>query len=147
MFEQPSVFPCPNCNRMISADAEKCRHCEAPIDREAASAAAALQDKASSAYSDANFLKTAAVLMWIFLGLSFIPFVPLVGWGFLAVFVALLVMLIRWQVRFGSLPTKDADYGKAKSFRNLAAVLWIVALLVGFVGKPLLFGLMQAGLK
>ena len=128
---------------MISADAEKCRHCEAPIDREAAAAAAALQDKASSAYSDANFLKTAAVLMWIFLGLSFIPFVPLVGWGFLAVFVVLLVLLIRWQVRFGSLPTQDPDFGKAKSFRNLAAVLWVVALLVGFVGQPLLYGLIQ----
>ena len=138
MFEQPSVFPCPNCNRMISADAEKCRHCEAPIDREAASAAAALQDKASAAYSDANYLKTAAILMWIFLGLSFIPVVPLVGWGFLGVFAVLFVLLIRWQVRFGSLSTKDPDYEKAKGFRNLAAILWVVALLVNFVGRLLL---------
>ena len=147
MFEQPSVFPCPNCNRMISADAEKCRYCESAIDREAALVATALQDKASSAYSDGNFLKTAAVLMWVFLGLSFIPIIPLVGWGFLGVFVVLLVLLVRWQMRFGSLPTKDPDYEKAKGYRNLAAILWVVALLVGFVARPLLFEVIQKALQ
>jgi hypothetical protein len=87
---------------------------------------------------DASYLRIAAVAMWVFPGLSFIPMIPLVGWGFLGLFVAVVVMLIRWQVKFGRLQTKDPDYPKARGSKNLALMLWLAALPVGFVVRPLL---------
>jgi hypothetical protein len=49
-----------------------------------------------------------------------------------------LVLLIRWQVKFGSLQTSDDDYNLAKRSRNIALVLWLVALPLGFIVRPLL---------
>ena len=77
--------------------------------------------------------------MWIFLGLSFIPFLPLVEWGFLFTFIVVLVMLIRWQVKFSRIETIDRDYQQAKNSKNLALMLWLSALIVGFIIRPLVF--------
>jgi Ca2+/Na+ antiporter len=96
------------------------------------------QEEANQAYSDASFLKTAALAMFVFLGLSLIPFVPFVYWGFVLTFVVVLVLLIRWQVKFGSLLTNDSDYKLAKRSKNIALVLWLVAIPLGFVVRPLL---------
>jgi hypothetical protein len=74
--------------------------------------------------------------MWVFLGLSFVPFMPMVFWGFLGTFVAVLVMFIRWQVKFGGLKTNDPDYGQAKRAKNVALILWLAAFLAGFVILP-----------
>jgi len=39
-----------------------------------------------------------------------------------------LVLLVRWQIRFGRLQTNDADYNRAKRFWTVALVLWLVAI-------------------
>jgi hypothetical protein len=117
---------------------EKCPHCSAQIDRQAAAAAAEAQSRVNQACSDASYLRTAAVGMWVFLGVSFIPFMPLVFWGFLATFVLVLVMFIRWQVKFGGLKTNDPDYGQAKRAKNLALILWLAVLVTWFVILPMI---------
>ena len=115
---------------------QKCPFCNSIIDRQAAMAAAEVQDKANQSYSDASYTKTAAVAMWVFLGISFIPFIPLVFWAFVATFFVVLIMLIRWQVKFGGLKTADPDYVKAKRSRNIAALLWLLAI-PGLIVKAL----------
>jgi hypothetical protein len=137
MLTDVRTFPCPACSQIINDSAEKCRNCSTPVDREAALAAADIQDRVNQACSDASYLRTAAVTMFIFLGLSFVPFLPMVYWGFLFTFVALAVLLIRWQLRYRNIPTKDSDYHKAINNRDLSVILWLVAIAAGFVIKPL----------
>jgi hypothetical protein len=110
---------------------EKCPYCSTPVDRQAAAAAAESQSKVNQACSDASYLRIAAVVMWVLLGLSFIPLLPLVRLGSEITFVVVLVMIIRWQVKFGGIRTNDPDYPQAKRNRNLALVLWLAA----FVGR------------
>lgn len=109
---------------MVNESMQKCPFCDSAIDPHAALAAAEVQDQANQSYSDASYAKTAAVAMWVFLGLSFIPFMPLVSLGFEITFVVVMVMLIRWQVKFGRLKTEDPDYGRAIRSRNIVLALW-----------------------
>jgi hypothetical protein len=53
-------------------------------------------------------------------------------------FVVVLVLLILWQVRFGSLVTDDRDYERARRSKNIAFLLLIIAVPVGFVIRPLI---------
>ena len=138
MSGEPQTFPCPNCKEIINATTKKCRFCGAPVDSQAAFVAGEIQGKVNRACSDASYLKAGAMVMWVLLGLSFIPFLPAVGFGFLLTFIAVLVMFIRWQVMFGSIETNDKDYPRAKRSKNLALILWLAAIPVGFVLKPLL---------
>ena len=127
MFAQPQTYPCPSCNEIINETVEKCPYCATPVDRQAATAAAETQSKVNQACSDASYLRIAAFVMWVFLGLSFIPIIPAVGWGFLFTFVTVLVMIIRWQGKFGGLKTNDPDYSRAKRNRNVAVILLLAA--------------------
>lgn len=113
---------------MVNESMQKCPFCNSAIDQQAAIAAAEVQDKANQSYSDASYAKTAAVAMWVFLGLSFIPFLPLVTLGFEITFFVVIVMLIRWQIKFGGLKTADRDYSRAQRFRNIAFGLWVAAI-------------------
>ena len=139
MFANPRTFPCPYCNQIINESATQCRYCSTAIDPVAAQLIAERQEKANQAYSDASYLRTATIAMYVFMGISFIPFVPLVGWAFLATFVVALVLLIRWLVKFGKLVTNDADYLKARRSWRLSLVLWIVAIPIGFIVRPLVY--------
>ena len=138
MFAGPRTFPCPNCKEIINDSMTTCRFCSTQIDPGIAALVAEQQAKANQAYSDASFLRTAAVGMFVFLGLSMIPFLPVVYWGFLITFFVSVFLLIRWQIRFGSLNTSDPDYQKAKRSRNIAALLVLIAMPIGFVIRPLL---------
>jgi hypothetical protein len=93
--------------------------------------------EANQAVSDASYLRTAAIAMYVFLGLSLIPFIPLVGPAFTFVFVVVVVLVIRWQVKFGSLQTSDSDYVTRKSWRT-SLILLIVALPLGFIVRPII---------
>jgi hypothetical protein len=137
MFAQPRTFRCPNCNEMINESMDRCRFCSTPTDHEAAASAAESQDKVNQSCNDASYARIAAVAMFVFLGLSFIPLIPVVYWGFLVTFAMVLVLLVRWQVKFGRLKTTDTDYGRARRSKNVALVLWLVAIPVGFVIRPL----------
>jgi hypothetical protein len=93
--------------------------------------------KANQASSDAGSLKTAAIAMFVFLGLSLIPLVPFVYWGFLVTSSLCSGWLIRWRVKFGSLQTSDADYKLAKRSKNITLILWLVAIPLGFIIRSL----------
>lgn len=139
MIANPRTFRCPNCNEMINDSMTVCRYCSAPVDPVAAQLIAERQEKANQAYSDASYLRTAAIAMYVFMGLSFVPIIPIVGWGFLVTFVVVLVLLIRWQVKFGRLVTNDADYLKARRSWRFSLVLWMVAIPIFFIIRPLVY--------
>jgi hypothetical protein len=129
MLAQPKTFPCPNCNEIINDSMRTCRFCSAPVDPQAAAAAAEIQSRVNRACSDASFLRTAAVAMFGFLALSLVPFISLLTYlGFIITFFVVLVLIIRWQIKFGRLQTSDIDYRRSKRLRNLAIVLWLVAI-------------------
>lgn len=140
MLANPRTFRCPNCNEMINDSMTTCRYCSVPVDPGIAAMIADRQEKTNRACSDASYLKTAAVAMFVFLGLSFVPFLPVVYWGFVITFVVTLVLMIMWQVNFGSLKTNDADYQQARRRKNTALILLIAAAPLGFIIRPL-FGL------
>jgi ABC-type Na+ efflux pump permease subunit len=143
VIANPRTFRCLNCNEMINDSMTQCRYCNVPVDPVAARLVAERQEKANQAYSDASYLRTAVVAMYVFMGLSFIPLVPLVGWGFVIMFFVVLVLLIRWLVKFGRLVTNDADYLKARRSWRFSLVLWIVAIPIGFIIRPLVYFMFQ----
>ena len=48
------------------------------------------------------------------------------------------MLLIRWQVKFSGLLTDDPDYQRAKRSRNIALILWLLAIPLGFLVGPFL---------
>jgi len=129
MLAQPQTFPCPNCGEIINDSMQTCRFCSAPIDPQVASAAAELQSRVNRACSDASFLRTAALAMFGLLALSIVPFISLITYlGFIITFFVVLVLIIRWQIKFGRLQTNDADYARSKRMRTVALILWLVAI-------------------
>jgi hypothetical protein len=108
----------------------KCRFCSAPVDTNAARLASFEQDKVNKACSVASYIKTIAVVLAISCGLSFvpIPFFNSVAFLFFGcTYLAVPVMVLRWQLKFGRLRSTDPDYSKAKKVRNIALLLWGVA--------------------
>jgi hypothetical protein len=138
MLSQPQTFPCPNCNEIINDTMERCPYCSTPVDREAAAAAAEVQSRVNRACSDASFMRTAAAAMFILLGLSLLPFISLITYlGSIITFLVVLVMIIRWQIKFGSLQTGDPDYKRAKRLKNISLLLWLLAIPVFMVREIL----------
>ena len=131
MLATPRTFPCPNCKEIINDSMTECRFCSVPVDPGLAQLIADRQEKANHAYSDASYLRTAAIAMYVFLGLSLIPFVPIVSWAFLVTFIVVIVLLIRWQIRYGGLVTDDADYKSARRS-------WWISLVM-LLGVPVIF--------
>jgi hypothetical protein len=129
MLSQPQTFPCPNCGEIINDSMQTCRFCSAPVDPQAASAAAELQTRVNRACSDASFVRTAAAAMFVLLALSIVPFISLITYlGFIITCFVVLVLIVRWQIKFGRLQTNDLDYNRAKRLRTVALVLWLVAI-------------------
>jgi hypothetical protein len=136
------TFRCPNCNEMINDGMKECRFCSVPVDPGVAQLIADKQEQANRACSDASYLRTAAIAMYVFLALSLVPFIPLVTPGFYILFVVVVVLLIRWQVKFGGLQITDPDYQAAKRSWMISLVLMIVAGPLGFVVRPLVQALL-----
>ena len=131
MLASARTFRCPNCNEMINDSMTQCRFCSVAIDPGVAQLTADRQEKANQAYSDASYLRTAAIAMYVFLGLSLLPFLPVVFWGFLITFVVVIVLLIRWQIRYANLITDDPDYKSARRS-------WWISLAM-LLGVPVIF--------
>ena len=131
MLASPRTFPCPNCKEIINDSMTQCRFCSVPVDPNVAQLIADRQEKANHAYSDASYLRTAAIAMYVFLGLSLVPFLPFVSWGFLIIFIIVIVLLIRWQVRYSGLISEDADYKSARRS-------WWISLAM-LLGVPVIF--------
>lgn len=124
---------------------KECPYCAVQLDTAIVALVAERQEKTNRACSDASFLRTSAMAMFVFLGISFIPLLGLAYYAFLITFVAVLVMLIRWQVKFGELITSDEDYKLAKRSRSITLILWLIAIPIGFLARPL-FDLLLARL-
>lgn len=76
--------------------------------------------------------------MLTLLALSLVPFISF--WmflGFVIIFFVVLILIIRWQIKFGRLQTGDIDYQRARSLRNVAMILWVAAVPL-FVARDIL---------
>ena len=147
MLANPRTFRCPNCSEMINDSMTQCRYCSVPVDPAVAALIADRQEKANQAYSDASYLRTAAVGMVVFLGLNLIPFMPFVFWGFLGTFIAVIVLLIRWQIRYATLVTDDPDYKSARRswWISFAILLGVIAIIVLRIVIEVLFLILRGG--
>jgi len=141
MFNIPRTFRCPNCNEMINDSMSHCKYCGVEIDPGIASLIADRQEKANQAYSDASYLRNAAVAMFVFLAVGLVLTIGYLG--FVITFLITLVLLVRWQFKFSDLLTNDPDYVKAKRSRNVAAVLLAVAVPAGFIASPFIDVIIQ----
>ena len=139
MSFSPRTFRCPNCNEMINDQMTTCRYCSVRVDPGVAQLIAERQEKANQAVSDASFLRTATIAMWVFLGLTFIPFLPFIELAFVIVGIVVIVLVIRWQIKFNNVLTNDADYQAARKSWRTSLVLMLVALPVAFIVRPLVF--------
>ena len=139
MSFNPRTFRCPNCNEMINDQMTQCRYCSVPVDPGVAQLTADRQDKANQAVSDASYLRTATIGTWVFLALTFIPFLPLVELGFVILAIVAIVLAIRWQVKFSNLLTSDPDYTAARKSARISLLLTIAAAPIGFIVRPLVF--------
>jgi hypothetical protein len=134
MFDIHRTFPCPNCNEIISEQMTVCRFCSVPLDPGIAALVAERQAKVNQAYSDSSYLRNAAVSMFVFLAVGL--FLTIAYLGFLITFVLTIILLARWQIKFGALLTNDPDYAKAKRSRNISALLIAVAFPLGIIFSP-----------
>ena len=131
------TFCCPNCNEMINEGMKECRYCSVAIDPGVAQLIADKQERANQACSDASYLRTAIIAMYVFLVLSLVPLVPLVSPAFVITFVIVVILLIRWQIKFGGLQVSDPDYQEARRSWRTSLIGMIVALPLGFVIRPI----------
>ncbi len=136
MYPQPRTYRCPNCNEMVNESMSACRYCQVALDPAVGLMLAERQDKANEAYSDASYLRNAAVGMFVFLAVSRV--FGLAYFGFVATFVISVVLLVRWQVKFSNLLTNDSDYINAKRSRNFSVLMIILAIPAGIIFGPLL---------
>jgi hypothetical protein len=113
----------------------ECRFCRALIDPRAARAAGELQARVNQACSDASYTASAAYVMLALLVLSVLPFIPLVWVAYLLTFFTVILMVVRWQLKFGDIKTGDPDYKRALFSRNVALVLWLVSMPLWIVGN------------
>lgn len=142
MYGNPRTFRCPNCREMINDQMSTCRYCAVPIDPGIATLIAERQEKANQAYSDASFLRTAAVGMFVFLVAGL--FLTIAYVGFVVTFVVTVTLLIQWQAKFGELLTDDPDFARAKRSKNIAALLVVAAIPAGIIFSPFIDVLVKA---
>ena len=147
MLANPRTFRCPNCKEMINDSMTQCRYCSVPVDPGVAQLIADRQEKANQAYSDASFLRTAVVAMYVFLGTSLIPLLGFAVWGFFITFVVVIVLLLRWQIRYATLLSDDADFKKARRswWISLLMLIGICALIVFRIVLGLLLTISRSG--
>ena len=126
LSQSKGILPCPRCGEMIYSDAEVCRFCSAPIDRETAARGAELQMRVNNACNQAKWVRNAAGAMWVFLLVGMI--LGFAKWGYVGLFFAVPVWLITWQIKFRGLETPDPDYKIAKRDWLVSLIIWLPAL-------------------
>ena len=138
MIASPRTFRCLNCNEMIDDSMTQCRYCSVRVDPAVAQLIAERQEKAKQSYKEVSYVRMAVIAMYVFMALSYTPLVRIPGLGVLITFTLVLVLLMRWQKKFGGLVTNDAAYLKARRSLRLWLVLWLVGLPFGALGYLLL---------
>jgi uncharacterized membrane protein len=66
-------------------------------------------------------------------------FLPLVSLGFYIILIVAIVLLIRWQIRYASLQTDDANYKRARRSRIMSLFLTIGAAPIAFIIRPIFY--------
>jgi hypothetical protein len=121
------IIECPVCKQTIDASTTHCRFCSSPIDPVTAQAAAEKMAKVNQACSDASYLRTAAISIFVFFGVMFIPFLGLVGLvGYYFLLVAVPVLAIRWWVKFGGIQVDDSDFRRARITVIVISILIVI---------------------
>jgi hypothetical protein len=121
---------------MINETAAQCRFCSLAIDPGVAELIAGRQEKVNEACSDASYLRRTAMAMYVFLGFALV--FTFAYWGFLITFWMGLLLMIRWQVKFGELITNDPDYAKARRSKSISLLLLLGGLPLGILINPFL---------
>ena len=129
LSQEKGILPCPSCGEMIYSDAEVCRFCSAPIDRETAARGAEIQKRVNDACNQAKLVRNGAGVMWLLLLLQMLFFPP-AGWGYVGLFFAVPIWLVTWWARFRNLATQDPDYKTAKRDWRIALIIWVPALVL-----------------
>lgn len=137
MSFSPRTFRCLNCQEMINDSMTQCRYCSVPIDPGVAELSADRQQKSNQAYSDAGYLRTAVIAMYVFMGLSVIPILPVVSPAFLITFIVVVVLVIRWYFKFNDLISGDPDFAAARRSWTISLVMMLVATPLGFIVRPI----------
>lgn len=125
------IFPCTNCGEMIYSDSPTCRFCSAPVNRQAAEAAADNQKEVNNAVNLAKWIRNTAAVMWGFVALG-----TIIGTALLAAIACIFLIpaaLISWQIKYGALKTADVDFAKTKRDRLIALLLWLGASIIQIV--------------
>ena len=139
LSSQVHVFPCPNCRETINTSMQQCPFCSMPIDGAAAETAAAETSRISQACSDASYLKVMLGILLPFWLLIFVPILGMIGLvGFVFVKYAVLVMTIRWWVKYRTIKTADPDFSKARGTTIFVAAIDVLVIALIHVN---LFGL------
>lgn len=124
------VFECPSCRETINTSVTQCPYCSAPVDRNAAAAAADLTSRVSQACSDASYVRILAGSIIAFFVLFLVPFLGFLGLvGYYLLLVLVPVMSVRWWIRYASIRTQDPDFRRAKRNVGIALILWAAFLL------------------
>lgn len=124
MQSQESFFPCPSCREIIGTSATKCRYCNSEIDTQTAIASATFQNEINQACNDASMVRNVAGVMWVAFVVQFL-FAAMGRLAFFGMMIAVPVMLIRWQIKYGRIKTDDIDFKLARRNRTIALLLWL----------------------
>jgi hypothetical protein len=124
------IIECPVCKQTIGASATQCRFCSAPIDPAVAEAASEKMARVNQACSDASFLRTMAISVFVFLGIMFIPFVTWLGiCGYYFLMFAVPFMTIRWWLKFHAIRSDDRDFTRARTTVIVISALCLLPLI------------------
>ena len=129
MLSQESFFPCPTCGEIIGSNETRCKYCKTEIDPQAAQVAANLQQEVNQACNDASMARNVASVMWVAFVVQFL-FAAMGRLAFIGMMIAVPLMLIRWQSRYGRIKTTDVDFKTARRNRTIAWLLWLPTPLV-----------------
>jgi hypothetical protein len=123
------VFECPVCKQTINASSTKCRFCSSVIDPAVAEVAAEKMARVNQACSDASFLRTMAISILVFFGVTFIPFVGLLGiCGYYFLMFAVPIMTIRWWIKFHAIRSDDRGFKRAHTTVIVVSLLCLAPL-------------------
>mgnify|MGYP000246397226 CR=1 FL=1 len=125
MASEEELVQCHNCLEFVSASLTNCRFCGAVITAENVRVEETLQAKLAQANREGNLLKLLSRALTVcFLALTFSIFSKLALAGFLLLLVVVPILLVRWWVKYGRLPSEEQAYLTAKRDAIFSAVIW-----------------------
>ncbi|MGZ5437005.1 MAG: hypothetical protein ACXWID_04930 [Pyrinomonadaceae bacterium] len=140
-----TVFRCLSCGEFIGTDAQRCRFCSAPVNRQAAETASEVQQKVNAAYDDANQLKWIALSVLGFYAVTYVSLIVntperlraflltptgdalsvLAPAGLCALAIIVVILrIVRWRSKYSGFQTDNPDMNEAKAAARGAFIAW-----------------------